>query len=333
MPSPYVKVAPIWSGRTGRPFSASGEREYVQKFRVVVDDVRVAGVAVGAAPGIPRPFSPYIQVDGVEYDLLALCVEIIAEQEKDDDWQTWVVTCRYSTVMPRGGAPVFAGYPTGSGGSHNNPELTPPELEWDFETAQQAVHRDLDGKPFLNSALSPFTPAPSIEVAFPVLVMTRNEIGFNAAKAVQYAYAVNSDKFLGADPETVLCYPPRARYQFRGALSYWRVTYRLKFNTHSYEENKSENDPAAGKTTVKDTWQPKYLDAGTMRIDTNPASKFFGRPVQIMRGVAPATTPVLLDGKGNEAPRNDDGTITEHYIKFRTRRKLSFATLIVGGMS
>lgn len=355
--SPYYEsVDELDTGRRGTPFNALGDRDYTRKFRVVTRNRYLAPLAVCAAPTIPKPYSAYQSGDGLEYDLLAVCTSLSAEQE-DGDYCKWIVTATYSTQMPSGGPPDVPGYAAGPGaamgegqgsgqnqgsgrGAANNPEDEAPEIEWDFETAQRALPYDLDGLPYFNSARMPLTPAPMIDLAYPVLVYTRNELIFDRDTASKYSYALNSDKFLGADPEGCQCLPPKAKFTFRGTSGYWKITYRFRFNVLRDKQVLFVRD---GKfqliqgedKRILESWQPYFLDCGTMKIQRVNGRPNFDTPIPITKGPRSITNPVALDGRGQEAVPvvANDGTksIIPTFLKYRSYRTLPFVDLFKKG--
>ena len=357
----FVKVDELFQERTGVPFNADGSRDYTRKFLVVVKRKGLSAATVCSAPGLPLPWSSYIagsDEDGItEFDPSALLVRWDAAPQTKDDWQNWIATATYSTRIPAGGQPTEGGGAQSLGnkqkGSGNNPEMEPPEVDWDADVQQRSPLYDLDGYAFVTSADQPFYPAPQFEYANAVLTITRNELGFNWKTAMEYAFSVNKEKVLGADPECVLCLPPRAKWMWRGTQGYYRVTYKLRFG-------------ALKDDGTLEKWQAVILDAGTMkrerRMIPNPAAAvpgqpaqiphpLFGKPVPIYKpGGQAVTTPVLLDGRGNEAPLmiarkpNGDPIIDDEtgkelkrqkptFLTFRIRRKVSFRTLFQRGVS
>jgi hypothetical protein len=318
----------LFSGRTGSPFNMDGHRDYTRRFRVRTKDKRLSTIAVCSCPGLPLPFSPYQSGNGLEYDLAALMTGMTAAEENDDDWASWVITATYSTRMPEGGQPTGDGAygdPGSAQGGQNNPELEPPEFGWDFETLQKALSKDLDKKAYLNSANQPLTPAPLFDIAYPVLTMSRNELAFDDKTATKYAYAINSDVFLGYKPEQAQCLPPSAKRVYRGNIQYWRVNYRIRFSV-----------------TLPDgsllSWQPEFLDQGLMQTQNNPAAANVGQPVPIIKYGHPITQPVMLDGSGRELlPIALVFGIAVMpppvYLTFRNYRKTAFADLFNRGFN
>lgn len=311
----------LFSGRSGTPFDPSGKREYIRRFRVRVFTKYIGSLGVCYCPGLPYAFSPYNSGGGLEYDLAALMVSIQSEQESEDDWASWIITCKYSTELPAGGKFDY-GNPgsDGSGGDGenvaNNPEFEPPEIDWDFETDTKVVTRDLDGKPIVNSAGQPFDPPLSFDQAYAVLTFTRNQVFFNRQMATDFSFAVNKTTFLGAPPGAAQCMPPRAKRVFKGSISYWRVTWRVRFS-------RPDTVTVLGVPVVDlATWQPRILDIGTMQ-----KVLFDSVQVPIWRGGQPVPGPIMLDGDGHPAPLNEDGTITPTYLDFRIFVEQEFAEL------
>lgn len=316
----FVKEAELrYQGREGTPFDAYSDREYTEEYLVETKTKLITEIAVCSCPGLPKPFWPHPS------DLAALCVSLRARLKEEDDWVFWVVTAKYSTKMPDGGPRVGAtagNLPNQSTGAQNNPELEPPDIEWDFEVLHRAPPRDLDKKAFLNTAKQPFTPAPSFEYANAVLLITRNELDFNRVTASQYSFAVNKEMFLGAEPGTVQCLPPKAKMMFRGSINYWRVSYRLRFGemledgtlrkwepVEILDQGMSELKPSASDPDKKVLTQIRGPDGVVL---SQPVCLFAGRKAtdeQFKFGVAP------------------------DYLKFRIRRKLSFTNLLRRGLA
>jgi hypothetical protein len=321
-PDAFRQVEELPFGRRGRPFSHSQVRTYTRRWRVLLKPgYRDYGpVAVIQAPGLPWPYSVYVSANGVEYDEAALLVDYDAEQEDQDDWQRWIVTGTYSTDLGDTGPNFKTLYGNSGIGPQNNPELERPTIEWDSEETVEAPQFDLDGRPFVNSAGQPFTPAPTFPVGNPVLVIVRNVKRYDSRTYNKYAFAVNDDMFLGNPPGTCQCVPPRAKLMYRGAITYHRVTFRIRIKTN-------ETVDADGVTLVRETWQPKILDAGMYQKETRWYLPSFGdlTPIYDKQGHA-MTQPTLLDGNGRaQAPVvGPDGIARKtpvwiYYRRFPTR--------------
>jgi hypothetical protein len=352
----------IWAGRKATPFNSSWRRDYTRRFRVIVNRPDVSPVQVCYAPGLPLPFSPYypdpaFDVTGNGYgDLLALATQMTAEIEVQDDFQSWIVTVFYTTEMTaegshldQNGDAIFDVLPDRTFGAPNNPWEERPTIKWQNETIQVAPYRDLDGKWFLNSAMQPYTPAPSFDVACPVLVISRNERWFNRAYAEKYAYSLNQDVFEGADPFLAQCLPITAEQQYRGGQRFFRVEIRIRFAPSTAQL--PLEDPSDPDQRVY-TWQPRILDAGLYRLNNTYTLLGFtfpipnpNMPVPIFRHGMPITQPDLLDGHGQpvlpltleEAVADGDDTLEGKrlpvYNNYRIRKAVEFGTLLTTGLT
>jgi hypothetical protein len=315
--------------RPGTPYSVTGERNYLRRFRVIVRHSRMNALSVCLCPGVPIPGSFFLTE--TSYDTLALVTQIDARQEHSDDWQNWIVEVRYSTRMPQGGFPTLAGV---TPGSQDHPELEPAVIRWDAKVVQYKPRWDLDGKLYKNRADQLFKGA-AFPVGHGVLVIERNELDFNAYKAMTYNFALNSDTFLGFPPETVQCQPPTAQQMHRGPTAYYRVNYRLEFGyliekeegihiikpdgTVITDDDKDYKEDSQGRPVGLRKWQPRILNSGTTHrpgIDLDPIRTYD-------HGSAAEK---LLD-------RNGLITTTPHYIRFRQFRKMSFSELVVSGLA
>lgn len=326
---PYVKSADeIWSGRSGDPLSLDGVRNYTRKYKVVVTDKDVAEIVVCTSVtevGGPALGDVYLTAGNKEHDLLAVMVRARAEPQDDDDWQVWIVTFEYSTELPEGGMPDFPAPPTGPGGlgrpsrsSANEPETEAQDFRWTFEVENRAHPRDLDGKPYVNSARQPLHPAPTVQIAFPVFEMSRNERAFHVGIACEYSFALNSDTFLGRPPKTVIAYPPSAQLMIRGTLRFWRVSYKFKFMPPCL-------------TDYGWTFQPEFLDQGTCELQDDAGKPNHGKPVPIIRDGAQLTTPDLLDGAGKPVLPDQNGFRQPRFIKRRMYLEKPFTPLLRNG--
>jgi len=323
----------LFDERPGTPFDDTGgdaKREYVRKFRMMVNSPLVDQVTVGFGPGIPRPYSPMQRADGFIVDPLALLLRISADMEVKDDWQSWIVICFYSTKVPPGGPrPGSANKP----GHSDKPESDPPDVEWDSEVIRMALQYDSEGKAFLNSAQQPFTPAPTFEVGFRVAMISRNELQYDNDKAEEYQFAVNKDDFRGKKPGQCLMYPWKAKKIYKGPYEYWRITYKIRFITHW------KNLPG---NLVLRTWQPRFLDAGLNELRLKfffgaagpaiPIPKMVLVPIYNKMG-QPISQPVCLDGAGKEAkPDLVTGKVLPTWLTFKTHLEQPFKPLNLEGL-
>lgn len=338
-------VKEVWDGRDAE-FGDQFDRKYTRKFRVETNSVATSSIAVGFAPGIPRVFSFYINFATGEIDYLARCRRVQPVQRSDAPL-VWDVTCEYETVtgQPADGSGVNSqSNPTGdpnkpgSGGAADNPEMRPPVRKWRFETIHLPLDRALDPNgvhikvpftigagvngvtdylftdrwvPVLNSAGQRFDPFPTYEVGVQILDITRLELNDSPSERRNYAYAVNSDDFLFANPGEAQMLPITADEVWIGGVPYWEKHYQIRFV------------PVELKT-----WQPLILDAGRKQLQGNPTDKT-KPPVAIPDPLTqmPVTEDVPLNGFGKVLPQQTvlNGPLV--YMKYLAYPSLPFAAL------
>jgi len=312
-----ISVHEIEVSLDGTPFVASHVRTYKRQFRVIVDNPLGESNQICSAVGIPLPFAPYTG-GGTTYDLSALCVKISAALQVPEDRFHWIVTCEYSSEMPEGG-PSACSYGIDAIGPQNEPEKEPWIIGWEPEVITKAYERDMSGNAFTSSAGKPFKPAPTFQMARAVITFTRNQLTFGREQITQYSFAVNSDFFLGSPPGTAQCMPPTGKLMFRGATSYWRVTWKVKFGgpDPSYDDGIEMFTPV------------QILDQDTYRIQDIIGSPDLGTQVPILRQGVPVTDPLLLDGNGQPLEGIDIGP---QYRSFDIYRTLPFNALFAAGL-
>lgn len=330
----YGEADELFDGRSGTVFTDGMRRQYTRRFRVVVTTKFVSPVMVCYCPGLPLPFSFYVYklgdgVPGSFVDLRAVCVSLDAEPEHRDDWQSWIVTARYSTHPSQRPPVTNVNLPNRTFGAQNRPDEERPRLKWGYEQVQLSPFKDLDGFPFLNTANMPFSPPATFEFACPVLTITRNERDVDQATIQRYAYAVNDDLFLGADPGMAQCYPPTAEEFPFGDEAWWRTEIRIRFAPDL------EGDD--GKKLF--TWQPRILDAGLHELSqwsgVGPAPPGgIGEPVPIVGpGAIPVSSPRLLDGEGHVQKKEALNLVGPVFLDFRIRPSINFGDILTLGLT
>src|SRR5579884_2127166 len=261
-----LSVREIWNGRRGSA-DEKAVREYARVFRVVtsnsLDGALVAETAVDPFNGtaIPNLFASYIEPNGTTFDLTAIARKIDVVQD-DSDPNTWLVTVSYSnrTDLPELGNP--------------NPLLRPSEIKWSFAQFQRIADVDIYGAAVVNSAGEAFDPPAEKDDSRPVLVVTRNEAGFDPGIAYLYRDAVNSDAFFGAPPGTAKIQAIEATRHYENNFFYWQVTYTIHFRP--------------------DGWNLNLLDQGFNYLDTDGKTKLLIRD----KNGAAVSKAVPLNGVG-----------------------------------
>lgn len=263
-----TSVTELRSARTsGRSQSESNPPQYGysarRTFLVLVSSVDDPPILAETADGIPRLGEAYPGYEFLRVSKVDAAVDSTSEL-------VYIVNVDYSNSVSGN-----------ESGDTENPLLQPPEISWDFEESNEPVYQDGDGIPILNSAGQTFDPPIELEVADPVLTITRNESSFNAAMAVLYANVVNSDSFWGP-PGQAKMKPITASRGFKNNIYYWRVTYRIVFRPNYPNGNSG--------------WTRNILDEGRYELKNTANGP---QLIPIMNAGAPASDPVLLDGSGS----------------------------------
>lgn len=339
-----VTVDEIFAGREGTGWSVGNfHRNYVRKFRVITqtrpfvgDPDTIDDTDILEDRRLPRPYSPYLSnwknpngyLGGTLppdrlADLNALAVETHVAREFPDGSDSWIVTVRYSTDI--GETPPD--YRFMYGGTQFNQHLTSPEspqfrpwlrapvFEYGYQESTVAKQWDRNGNPFLNTAGFPFTPAPTVEVAYPTLTMTRNEKTFTPDMVGYWSYAVNNATFMGYPAGCVQVMPPSAKILYHGWQKYYRVPWRFRFKPE-------ETVNLLGAAGHRVTWQPLFLNAGFYQ-------KVAGKEVPInMNGHRASGQPHLLAADGTALPVG--GTPT--FVEFSTYPSRDFSLLFSSTM-
>jgi hypothetical protein len=354
--NPYFASIDLKSeGRVGTPYAIDGHRDYERTFLAITRSQGVTEWQMKTAPGIPIPGSVYVAEGGNTFDLLAVLENIQCKQVGDEaSWYLWNIICRFSTRVGQNGPQK----------DPDHPETDYPEIAWDFEEVQVPLQRDLYGRAIMTSNALPVDPPITYSVAVPVLSITRNELNFNVARARKYAYAANSDTFLGAKTGECLCLPPRAQQMWKGNSRYWRVSYKIKFSYLIPDPTWMAHEPPdcdklknGQVPQVPYRWDQYWLlDQGYYQLADNPLFNKQQPPsptnkkyvqVPVFRWGQMVQHPVLLDGLGHEAlpgpceyeyPSQGGHTgiypPQPYYIQepFQIRNRQDFRSLLVQGL-
>lgn len=209
----------------------------------------------------------------------------------------WEITVTYSNAAEG----------EGDGGGDQNPLLAPPEISYTSEQVQFTSYKDLDGKPFCNSAGEKFANPPQFSVNNRILTYSRNQAARPSLDA--WIGACNSDPFQGYAAGTCVCRDiPISKAYWKG-LGYWKVTFVIAMTAYNQEKH----------------WE---LDAGSYYwSDTGSLSEELTKVYPRDKKGTASTAPVLLNGEGG-ALKEDGGPPNMEeakYIEFRMRPKKAFS--------
>jgi hypothetical protein len=189
---------------------------------------------------------------------------------------------------------------------NQTPINNPPVIDWSDESSTEQVAEDLDGKTvatFNGESLG----ALDIEIADPVLVVTKNFSNYSPHLIHAYRRAVNSDTFAGFPPGTARMVGASAKLMNTANNLYWQVTGRFKFR---YPYNTTP-DKAWYKRVLHEGFQVRNSDA--LSDVSHALDKEKNRVVK----------PVYLTATGRRVEDGDD----PHWLEFRIYDSLPFNAL------
>jgi hypothetical protein len=275
-----VSVTEIHQGRGG-DIQEKAVRTYRRVFHVLTDSELDGPATVRLAVGIPRPWDSY--VTDAELDITAFCKRVGAEPHGETPF-LWIVTAEYSSATD-----------TRPEDQEENPLLRPAEWQWGFASVSKVITTDKDGGSVTNSAREPFDPPLELPTGRVTLTITRNEAGFDVARANRFNQSVNSVVWYGQPVRTALMNAVSAVTQTENGIPYVRVTYEIHF------------DP--------ETFDLSVLDSGYRDIN----GKLFRDPVD----GSPMGSPTLLNGNGEKLGTGADPV----YLTWRVRDEQDFNEL------
>lgn len=179
---------------------------------------------------------------------------------------------------------------------YDNPLAVPPKVSWRRVTTTEAVDRDVNGDPLLNSSKEPYDPPITEEYHDRVLRIEYNMASFNQAAYDQYIGSINSAAWVPASltvGETIVTFP---KYTVKclgidgdparvGNILFSRVVAEFQIRDDGLDDG---GTPAAYPIG----WRRRLLDQGFREIVD-------GQPKAILDAEGnPLTNPVRLDGSG-----------------------------------
>lgn len=257
------------------------EETYI--FSVYTDDLSATRLQVLGASGIPI-IGTTLSAGG-----RAVCVSLAADRNPTNPYE-WTVTAEFSSEVEEDSS----GADDGQG---NPPTDWIPIAEMSFETYQFYKQKDIDGKPYVNSAGYPFSggipetrtiakfdfdqfEAPTLKLED---IIDRNE-------------TVNRGAFLGKPQKTWKLTIAGAKLGFYYGYKAWRISYSLAYNP--------------------DTWIVQVCDKGPFYIQN-------GRKIPFST-IAPQQNHIgLLNGQGGAGAQN-----RPVYIDFNQYQMLRFSDFI-----
>lgn len=251
------------------------------------DDPHEIMAAIITHPGIPSRLAL------CPWDVTSICRSRKITQDSDAPW-IFHVELQYSNQPLDGEKP--------DQDNDENPLNRPSDISWDSEEVLEALTKDLDNVPILNSARQCYSQAVTAERRRRVITIVKNQETYNDITAEAYEGCVNSVSFLSKAAGKVYCKKISARRTFESNIYFFVVTYVFVY------------DSLGWKTRVVDVGTAEWIDFGDgyvhVPIHNNDGSNI--------------TAEVLLNGSGLRAT----GSPPTPYIKeYRTKNTANFNDL------
>lgn len=281
--------------RDGHTYEETWEddRSAQVQYKVKTDDISDGAALVSASTLLPQLGSVY-SILGETDEGIYLTKRKVKPLSADRHLKWWLVTDSYEKRKRTKCTEE----------QEDNPLEEPPKMRLGFETRNEEVWIDLNGKPSANSAGQPLDPFPSRQVSRAVVVITRNEAVDPTAKAIRYQDAVALDSVFGAAPGLAKMMSITGEVQYTDDCDpFFVVTYKIAFDRKGWRFRQVDHGYA-----VKELENGKPTGELTVLTDDD------GKPLN---------HPVLLDGKGQRLD-DDDAPVA---IEFQHYQELPFGPL------
>ena len=268
---------------------SKGELTYSRTFNVrstVRDETKEVILLCGLLPVYGSPYPT---------NFAAVCHTIDLHQNKSEP-HLWECACAWSTLQD--------GNPKDK---QQQPDQRRPEWSGGFIAAPNYRLADLDGKPFEDTAHTPFDPPPSIPIFVRETVVRRYESSIDFNKQRGFLNATNTDSWQDAQPGEGLVANITWREVYEWGQYWFDTTYTIHTSPLIYIQGGAIGgfDPyyvlCAG---------PRYLDAKGKPQSIASQGIFDGRAQK-------------LDSGGHVVKPGDN----PYYLKFRVVNKCSFGDL------
>lgn len=258
---------------------------------------------------IPKIGDMYTARWGNDSDTVATCVRLVANATKNR--KIWVVVAEFDTDR------IVAAMT-------DNPLNQPPEIDWDFESYERPMVRDVFGVPLRSTSNNAFDPPWMRELRYPVCRVTRNEANFSKDQANQYAMKLNKYTFAGYDQLCARINHMTGRRRLTNGVLHWQVTYEVEFRSETFWQyvldqdfrdadrmlfrDKRDQSPLSNMTPLNGRGR-SIFDSFTLLTDNIGPLDFFI--------VIP--TPDVIKFPPALKPKNQDGIIPGPWYNFKVR--------------
>ena len=254
----------------GSAETTSTERKYTRVFRVVMTSTNDGPLLARDAAGIPLVGEYYST--GTETDLYAYCEGKRADRVKENAFD---VTVAYSTLAPDE--------------NNSNPLTADIQYTWAATPYQEIVEKDINDEKIVTAAEEPILGIQR-RTYNAVLTISRNEVYWSGALALNYLGSINAAPFLGGAAKTVMLTNISPQFlTHTDGTEYVRVTYEFTYD--------------------KRTWTAKLANQG-FRYKNGAGSYMICEPNEQGENI-PVTTPRLLADDGTILPDGDPMTFID----------------------
>ncbi|MGD0781266.1 MAG: hypothetical protein ABSA30_00240 [Candidatus Aminicenantales bacterium] len=241
-------------------------------------------------------WSPYPE------DLLAICRNVQLTQNKDAPY-FWTADCEWSTLQ--NGNPLD---------QQKRPDQRRPDWGYSFEPIQKFFPADLDGKKYIDTAGTPFDPAPARAIFVQAYTIRRYEAVANRDGDADYMNAYNSDAWQGAKPGEALIRNIAVQEVFEQNAWWHHCTYTV---LKSPRIQIAGSVVGGGNPQIGAFDYEYILNAGPKFLDAN------GKPAPIQDQGVPSMRADRLDANGHRLAANADNV----YLKFKNATPVDFGPL------
>ncbi len=218
----------------------------------VLSDTQIYGFdTVSGLPAIGDAYPTYSALK---------CTLVTADESEqlDNGKWLWKVTAHYSTVSFNGASPVI-----------RLPHERDPILSWSSRLVEIAAIKDLDGKPFVNTAGDPFVSAPTMVEPRVILTARFNTATFDGSYALTWLNKINNTSWKGGDKGTVLIEDVSANQKFEES-TYWEVSMSFHFNPRGWDPLKIISMGPRYLEQNNSVWKQKFFTDSNGVASTEP---------------------------------------------------------------
>ncbi len=208
-----ISVKLEYGSTQGPRIAPDGTHSYEETWIVRTNNPNDRGDIIRNASGLPKQGNQYPEDAG------AIVTNVDPVQESEQQ-RVWRVAIKYDSKSTK--------LPSEDGQVAQNPLERPAIISWSSALIEKTFPKDLDGKPFVDMAGSPFDPPPAIPFSNLILTIQRNEAGIDPFRIVGFVNGVNQVDFFGIPRGHVLMTGFSANQGFGNGVPFWDVSYQFE---------------------------------------------------------------------------------------------------------